>query len=308
MSGIWIDTDMGFDDIAAVLVTLHQGADVDGISLVFGNAPLAQVARNAAGAARAFAWRMPMHLGAAGPVLGRTETAQAILGETGIPTRGATLPDAPAVATGNAFLALCRWLETAPAPRRILALGPLTNIATLVLARPDLAARIDELVWMGGGIGMGNHTASAEFNALADPEAAAIVFARVKGAVMVDLDFCRRILAGPETVAPIARAGGRNAALLADLFGGFVDIALSRGRPAMALYDPAAAAVFMRPDLVTLREAHIEVECAGTLTRGRTVVETRPGRAPFNARFAEGGDMAAIRALILDTLGAEAAK
>ncbi|RWR30738.1 nucleoside hydrolase [Sinirhodobacter populi] len=306
--GVWIDTDMGFDDIAAIMVVMRSGLPIDGISLVFGNAPLAQVRRNAAGAARAFGWRFPVHAGRASPVMGRLETAQAILGESGIPTRGRSLPDAGDPPVSDAFTALCRWLEETPSPRRILALGPLGNLAALALARPDLAARVDELVWMGGGLTQGNHTASAEFNAFADPEALAIVLAQGLPLRMVDLDFCRRILAGPETVAPIAGAGGANAALLADLFGGFIDIALSRGRPAMALYDPAAAVAFARPDLVTWQPARIDIECAGQLTRGRTVVETRTGRAPFNAHFAAGCDADAVRQVILDALIAEAAR
>ena len=69
-----------------------------------------------------------------------------ILGKTGIPTAGLSLPDAPALPDSDAFLALCRWLEDGDGPHRILALGPLTNIAALALARPDLAGRIDELV------------------------------------------------------------------------------------------------------------------------------------------------------------------
>ena len=38
--GVWIDTDMGFDDIAAILVVAQSEYEIDGISLVFGNAPL----------------------------------------------------------------------------------------------------------------------------------------------------------------------------------------------------------------------------------------------------------------------------
>ena len=114
------------------------------------------------------------------PVLGKLETAQAILGATGIPTSGRSLPEASALAESDAFSALCRWLER-DGQHRILALGPLTNIAAVALARPDLAARIDDLVWMGGGVTLGNHTASAEFNALADPEALSIVIAHDDG-------------------------------------------------------------------------------------------------------------------------------
>ena len=137
--GVWIDTDMGFDDIAAILVVVQSEFEIDGVSLVFGNTPLPQVRMNAAGAASAFGWKFPIHTGRAMPVLGKLETAQAILGETGIPTSGKSLPQAAALAESDAFAALCRWLER-KGQHRILALGPLTNIAAVALARPDLAA------------------------------------------------------------------------------------------------------------------------------------------------------------------------
>ncbi|MCJ8520712.1 purine nucleosidase [Pseudorhizobium tarimense] len=305
---VWIDTDMGFDDIAAILILQNTGLAIDGMSLVFGNAPLEQVRVNAAGAAKAFGWTAPMHAGRALPVMGHLETAQSILGATGIPTAGVSLPNADDAATGNAFEGLCQWLVTAPSPRRILALGPLTNLAALVLARPDLVARIDDLTWMGGGLSRGNHTASAEFNAFADPEAVAIVLAHQLPLRMVDLDFCRQVTAGPEAIEPIRAAGGRNAPLLADLLSGFISIATSRGRPAMALYDAVAAAAFLREDLVEFQQANIQVECAGHVTRGRTVVETRQSHATFNASFAATGDFALITALILDLLRQEAAR
>lgn len=310
--GVWIDTDLGFDDIAAIFTVLDAGLTVDGLSLVFGNTSLEQVRRNAAGAASVFGWQMPIHAGRARPVMGVLETAERILGQTGIPTVGLTVPQDKLVdqqsSESDAFLALCAWLESTPEPRRILALGPLTNIAALALARPDLTQKIAEIVWMGGGLTKGNHTASAEFNAFADPEAAAIVFAQNLPVKMVDLDFCRQILASPEDAVPIREAGGRNAALIADMLDGFIGIATSRGRPAMALYDPAAAAAFVRPDLVRFEPAHIAVETAGSLTRGRTVVETRATHARFNAAYAASCGTDAVKTLILCALEREAAK
>lgn len=306
--GIWIDTDMGFDDIAAILVVLHQGLEIDGVSLVFGNTPLNQVERNAAGARKAFDWRFPIYCGRERPVMGALETAQEILGESGIPTTGLTLPEGGDLPGGDAFSALCTWLEKATAPRRILALGPLTNLAALALARPDLAARINDLTWMGGGLTQGNHTASAEFNALADPEAVAIILAHGLPLRMVDLDICRKVVATPDDVAPIRGAGGKNATLIADMMAGFIAIAVSRGRSAMALYDPVAAAAFVRGDLVTVQKARIDMECGIGLTRGRTIVETRSSHAVFNAEFVADCDAAAIKAIVCDALQWEAAK
>ena len=305
--GVWIDTDMGFDDIAAVMVVLASGETVDGVSLVFGNATLAQVEKNAAGASQAFDWRFPVHRGRAAPVLGRIETAANVLGAAGMPTAGLHLPQVPVPELGDAFSALCRWLE-GEGPRRILALGPLTNIAVLTLARPDLAARITEIVWMGGGVTSGNHTASAEYNAFADPEALAIVLAHGIPFRMVDLDLCRKVLAGPDDVLPIREAGGRNAALVADLLEGFIGIATSRGRAAMSLYDAVAAVAFACPEAVTWREARLDVELAGALTRGRTILETRPGKAEFNAAYGADIDAGRARTMILDALRMEAGR
>jgi purine nucleosidase len=305
--GVWIDTDMGFDDIAAILVVAQSEYEIDAISLVFGNAPLAQVRRNAASAAAAFGWNFPIHTGRAMPVLGKLETAQAILGATGIPTIGKSLPEASALAESGAFAALCRWLE-GQGQRRILALGPLTNIAAVALARPDLAARISELVWMGGGVTSGNHTASAEFNALADPEALSIVIAHGLPLRMVDLDLCRKVLARPEDAEPVRSAGGANAELIADMFAGYISIGTSRGHPGMAIYDPTAAVAFVAADIVSFRPARIDVELQGSLTRGRTVVETRATHATYNAQFAAEIDAEGARGIILAALVNEARK
>ncbi|MGU3577057.1 nucleoside hydrolase [Brucellaceae bacterium C25G] len=307
--GVWIDTDVGFDDIAALLIVRHLGLEIDGVSVVFGNTVLEQVRRNAASVIKTFDFSCPFYAGRSKPVTAKIETAERILGATGIPTLGMSLPDAGDIDDkAQAFNALCDWLEQSDGEKRILALGPLTNIAALALARPDLAAKIDDLVWMGGGKTSGNHTASAEFNALADAEALAIVISHGVPLKMVELDFCRKVLVSPADIEPIRNAGGRNAALLADLTGGFVNIAISRGRSAMSMFDPAAAVAFARPDLVTFERASIDVELAGSLTRGRTVVETRATHAEFNAAYAADGDFDAIRQIILDTLIAEAAK
>ncbi|POO51048.1 nucleoside hydrolase [Agrobacterium rosae] len=307
--GIWIDCDMGFDDIAAIMVATSHGLQIDGLSLVFGNAPLAQVRRNAASAKMAFGWDFPIHTGRENPVLGKLETAQTILGDTGIPTVGAGLPDAADLPHGDAFQALCDWLENGGENKHILALGPLTNIAALCLARPDLVARITDLIWMGGGVTAGNHTASAEFNAFADPEALAIVIAHGLPLRMVDLDLCRKVTAGLSDVAPIRAAGGKNAELIADMLEGFINIATSRGRDAMALYDPCAALALVAPDCIGWKTARIDVELHGTLTRGRTVVETRAAHAStFNAQFAENVDAISAKSIILDALRQEASR
>ena len=59
----------------------------------------------------------------------------------------------------------------------VVALGPLTNLATALAARPRCLAALGRIVVMGGAVGApGNVTPAAEFNFYVDPEAAAEVF------------------------------------------------------------------------------------------------------------------------------------
>src|SRR4051812_34122476 len=89
MNPLWIDTDLGFDDLAAVLaVTGTPAWSVAGLSLMAGNAPLPLVIDNALRAAACFGWRFPIHAGAAGPLVGELATAQSVLGDDGMRSAG----------------------------------------------------------------------------------------------------------------------------------------------------------------------------------------------------------------------------
>ena len=65
-------------------------------------------------------------------------------------------------------------------PITLVATAPLTNIALLLRAHPEVAAGIERLVFMGGSASVGNVTAVAEFNVFHDPEAAAITLAAAR--------------------------------------------------------------------------------------------------------------------------------
>ncbi|NIZ01700.1 nucleoside hydrolase [Thalassospira lucentensis] len=310
--GLWIDTDMGFDDLAAVLVLTNAQKPIDGMSLIAGNSPLSTVRANAASAAKTFGWDFPIYTGREHAVMGGLETAERILGPKGMLSSGKHLPDCAPIAENSAFDALCTWLDASSTDgddKHILALGPLGNLAALVLARPDLAGKIDQVTWMGGAAGRGNHTALAEYNAFADPEALAILLAHNVPIRMVELDLCRSVLAVPSDVHAIRNAGGKNAELLADLTAGYINIGISRGRSGMAIFDPLAAATLVDRDVVTFADAHIAVDTSNGVARGQTHIErVEPGTAKRNGQFGLGVDADRARNIIFDALKAEAAK
>lgn len=264
MTGIWVDTDFGFDDLWALLLLRHLGCRVAGVSRVAGNAALAQVAANAMAAKHAYGFDWPLWQGAAGPLVRTPETATRILGPTGMRSRGAQLVPAGDPPPDGALAAMARWVA-AEGPHELLALGPLTNIARLVQAVPDLAARLDRLVWMGGSAGPGNHTPHAEFNAVADAEELEIVRGAGIPFDIVDLTFCRTITFG-EADMPAADP------LTRDLLGGYLDIALERGRSGMAIYDPLAALALALPGCIAFAPCTLKVETGPGPTYGATTI------------------------------------
>jgi purine nucleosidase len=309
MPHVWIDTDLGFDDLAAVLTVAHApGWSIDGVSLVAGNAPIEVVVDNAARAAALFAWRFPIFAGRSRPLVGELVTAQNILGANAMASAGRGLPrDRAALPAADAEAALGAYLAATAEPATLLALGPLTNIAALLQRRPDLAPRIGSLTWMGGSAGPGNHTAAAEFNAAVDPEAVNVVLEAGVPLRLVGLDTCRQVRVQASDAAALRGIGTGRAEVLADLLLGYIRIASPDGSLPMALHDPTAAAALVAPGSVTFRAAHVVAECRGEHTRGMTVIEWRvPRRAEANAQVATSADAGRVRQVVLDALAAAA--
>jgi len=252
---LWVDTDFGFDDLWAILILKRRGVALKGVSLVAGNAPLSQVTANALGANLAYRLSLTLFVGADRPLVREPETATAILGPKGMRSLGQELPDMSSdTDLPPALPALINWLESAREgeTRDILALGPLTNIAQLIETAPQAAAKITRLVWMGGSNGPGNHTPHAEYNAFADPEAASIVARAGLPLEVIDLTLCRTVQFGQMDCPSSDQLTG-------DLLGGYLHIALERGRELMSIYDPVAACAYLDPAAFAFRSVDMQV-------------------------------------------------
>ncbi|GAA1815902.1 nucleoside hydrolase [Nesterenkonia flava] len=172
-----IDTDTAADDCFALLVgLLDPRADLQAITIVAGNIDFTQQAHNAfltmekAGCAG----EVPVHLGASTPLVRRWKSASEVHGD-GVGGQRRNRADKPS--EEHATDALIRTATEHEGSLKIVAIGPLTNIALAVRKDPDFASRVAELVVMGGSInGRGNVTPAAEYNMYVDPEAADIVF------------------------------------------------------------------------------------------------------------------------------------
>lgn len=98
-----------------------------------------------------------------------------------------------------------------------MATGPLSNIGMSLRLEPKIIENIEEIVIMGGAYGTGNVTPSAEFNIIADPEAAHVVFSSGLPIVMMGLDLTRQAKATKEVVDKIGTVGNKASKLIVDL-------------------------------------------------------------------------------------------
>ena len=208
-----IDCDPGHDDALALWFAAgHPSLDVRAVTTVGGNVPLEHTSRNArvvlsvAGVAD-----VPVAAGAEGPLARVLETAEWIHGANGL--GGPVLPE-PTVPLDprTATELMADVLLSADEPVAIIATGPITNVAVLLRDRPELAARIREVVWMGGSTERGNATPYAEFNAMVDPEALDLVVRSGVKFTMVGLNVTHHALVTPEVRARLAAIGNRTSA------------------------------------------------------------------------------------------------
>ena len=270
---IILDCDPGHDDAVAIVVAARH-AEVLGITTVAGNAPLERTTYNARVMRDLLDIDVPVHSGAARPLVEPLVTGPAAHGESGLD--GADLPPPHRPLDGTDAVAFIVDTCRATEGTWLVGVGPLTNIALALRAAPDLAARLAGISIMGGGA-FGNRTAVAEYNIWADPEAAAAVFDSGVPMVMAGLDLTHQLLATPEQIAAVRRQPGRLAAVLADLFG-FYSAGYRDRDPTMAgaaVHDPCAVLALTHPDLFAREAHHVAVETAGRLTRGMTVIDRR---------------------------------
>jgi pyrimidine-specific ribonucleoside hydrolase len=284
LTRVIIDCDPGHDDALAITLALARPElEVLGITTVGGNAPLAATTLNALRVLALLGRAdVPVAAGASQPLVRLLETAPEVHGVSGLD--GADLPDPVSSPRPEGALEFLRaTLAAAPAPVTLIPTGPLTNIALLLRTYPEIASKIAHVSLMGGSMRAGNWTPAAEFNIWVDPEAARIVFRSGLPITMCGLDVTHKALFGLPEIARMEALGTHTARVFADLLRFFTRFHLERyGTADTPIHDAVAVAHVALPGLVTTHRYHVDVETAGDITRGRTVVDDRgqPGGTP----------------------------
>ncbi len=306
---IIIDTDPGIDDVLAImLAAASPELDVLGVTSVAGNVGLEHTAENARRLVDLLQLDLPVGRGASGPLWRRdTRAATEVHGADGI--GGYQLPPSSRELV-PALPLLVDLINGSDRPVTLVAIGPLTNVAMLMTAHPEVARKLERIVLMGGGAReeLGNMTPVAEFNIWYDPDAAARVFAFGVPIRMIGLDVTHRALLFGSDWQPLVDSGGPVATMVTSMLGQYGEDLYSgkdREDDGAAQHDSLAMAAVFRPELMSYAHAHVDVENVGRLTSGMTVVDLQGVTGePANADVALTVDRDAFADLLVGRLTA----
>ena len=333
MPPVFLDVDTGVDDALALIYLLaNPDVDVVGIASTSGNVAVQQVCENNLGLLELCGRTdIGVSKGSEDTLSGPLCPPSRVHGPRGMGY--AELP--PTSARLTDYDSATAWVQAAHrfAGELIgVATGPLTNLALALRAEPALPTLLRRLVIMGGSYDhRGNTTAVAEWNISVDPEAAHEVLTAwsvnsvepQRLPILCGLNLTRTVELTPEILTRLAAAAGstttamslqdqrgtRSAAsnplirVIEDATRFYMEGYCDNGHGYLAhMHDPLAAAVALDPELVTTRPATVEVELAGTLTRGMTVTDWSGRREP-NAHIGIGVDQAAFFDRFIECVG-----
>lgn len=298
-TSIILDTDPGIDDAVAIAAALFAPQlDLKLLTTVAGNVSVEKTTRNALQLMHFWQKDIPVAQGAAAPLVRKLRDAAHVHGESGMEGY-AFVEHSRKPLDKPAFQAIYECLNASPEPITLVAIGPLTNIALLLIQYPECKAKIKRLVIMGGSAGRGNFTPNAEFNIAIDPEAAARVFESGLEIVMCGLDVTNQAMLSPEylTTLPGLNQTGK---MLHALFSHYRSGSMSAG---LRMHDLCAIAWLVKPELFQTKPCFVAVETRGEFTAGTTVVdiEGRYQREP-NAHVALDLDVAGFQRWVAQVL------
>jgi len=208
---------------------------------------------------------VPIHAGSPLPLL--ADQHQPLAPQAAALTEGGRVrwPHQAEFPPGTAVEFLRRTIHEDPGNLTLLAIGPLTNVGLLFRIDPEIPSLLKRLVLMCGSfLGTPSRHGAAEWNALCDPHAAAIVYAaRVPVHRSVGLDVTTRVSIGADEVRARFRHGLLRPVLdLAEVW--------LRTASRIVFHDPLAAATIFEPGVCRFQRGTVRVELGSGAEPGRT--------------------------------------
>ena len=268
---IILDCDPGHDDaVAIILAGKNPKIDLLGITIVSGNQTLDKTVRNALNVVQHLGINVPVYGGCSEPMVRKKVIAGDIHGESGLD--GPVFPPLERKAEPeHAVNFMIKTLMESEGDVTVVTTGPMTNLAMAMRMEPKIVEKIKQIVLMGGAIANGNVSPAAEFNIMADAEAAYVCFTSGRPMTMVGLDVTRKVLCYPEIVERMGKIENRASKLFVDLMGHFCktqkEVFGWEGGP---LHDPVTLAYLIDPSVLKVKPMNVRIDIRSTESYGRT--------------------------------------
>ncbi len=268
-----LDGDPGHDDaIAWVFAKASPKFDIKAVTSVAGNQTIEKTTINARRICALLGIDAPIARGAVKPVTTDPVTAGNWHGDSGLdgpamPEPDQELSELPAV---DLMAKVIRESET---PVTIIATGPQTNVAQLLIAHPEVKEKIGKISIMGGGVTHGNWSPAAEFNIFEDPEAAWMEFHSGIPLQMCGLDVTERAIIRPDDFPRIRGVGNQVADIVAGWLEFFYRYPMEIGYDGAPVHDPCAVLSLTHPEIFKMQDLYVDIELEGEYTRGETVAD-----------------------------------
>ncbi len=255
-----IDCDPGTDDAIALFLALNNPDwDILGITITGGNASLTDCVKNAMYLLHATNnTHIPIIPGASKAINREFRYGYDYhgLNGMGIDTDGYEID-----LQLDAISFITSQIENSVSPVKIIALGPLTNVAKAFTNNQNLLKNVNEIIVMGGAFGKGNITPYSEFNFFNDPEAASIVLNLKKNITLITLNSLENVFLNREQCKLL---------MTKSVYGKVTDIILTRwfkfrGELSDRGYEPCdviAVAVAMSPDICEYEQGSVNISCS----------------------------------------------
>ena len=249
--------------------------NVSAITIVAGNVPVEQAARNALYTAELCGSSVPVFAGAQHPLIREHMHAKWFHGKDGLGDHDYPEPRRAPEPT-HAVDAIIETVRSNPGIT-LVTLGPLTNVALALLRAPEIAANVGRTVVMGGApCCEGNVTPAAEYNIWVDPEAARIVARSKLPIELAGWHLCRgpAVLNAGDIEYVIGLATPRAHFAIECNSVAQESYRVQTGEHGISLPDPVAMSIAIDPSICTSASSHyLEIETDSSLTRGMTVVD-----------------------------------
>ena len=268
-----LDGDPGHDDaIAWVFAKADPMLDIRAVISVAGNQTIEKTTYNSRRIATLLGIDAPVARGASGPLIVDPVTAGDWHGESGLDGPPLPEPDRPLYELPGVEL-MAKVLRESREPVTIIATGPLTNVADLLISYPELKEKIGQISIMGGGITHGNWRPAAEYNIFEDPEAAWTVFHSGLPLMMSGLDVTEKALIKPSEFPRLLAVGNQVAEIVTGWLEFFYRFPMQLGYSGAPVHDPCAVLSLTHPEIFKMREMYVDIELEGEYTRGATVAD-----------------------------------